>query len=136
MPAPPRKYPLGPQQRLALQLLAETPFGATEAAMFVNGFKRRVLVRLIRAGLATTQREIKAGQTGGRLRITEAGRRALETSYRARPSLSESRSRNAEASTSAPHVSPALASDSINRRTGASSTEAEFKVPATKLIAR
>jgi hypothetical protein len=135
MPASPRKYPLGPQQRLALQLLADTPFGATEAAMFVNGFTRRTLVRLIRAGLATTQREIKAGQTGGRLRITEAGRRALETLYRARASLSESRSRNAEASTSVPHVAPAPALDSINRSTGASSTEADFKVPATRLLA-
>jgi hypothetical protein len=79
MPAPPRKRLLGAQQRLALQLLADTPFGATEATMFVNGFKRQTLVRLIRAGLATTQREIKpGGQTIGRIRITEAGRRALE----------------------------------------------------------
>jgi hypothetical protein len=73
MPVPPRKRNLGAEQRLALQLLAGTPFGATEAAMFVNGFKRQTLVRLIHAGLATTQREIKAtGQTIGRVRITEA----------------------------------------------------------------
>jgi hypothetical protein len=79
MPAPPRKRHLGAQQRLALQLLAGTPFGATEANMFVNGFTRPTLVRLIRDGLVTTQREIKAGgQTIGRVRITEAGRRALQ----------------------------------------------------------
>ncbi len=76
---PRRKYRLGAQQRRALQLLASSPFGATETTMFVNGFTRQTLVRLIRAGLATTQREIKAGeQTIGRFRITEAGRRALE----------------------------------------------------------
>jgi hypothetical protein len=73
------KISLGAQQRLALQFLAGSPFGATEAAMFVNGFKRQTLLRLIRAGLATTRRDIEAGgQTVGRMRITEAGRRALE----------------------------------------------------------
>ena len=72
MPAPLRKHHLGEEPRLALQLLAGTPFGATETAMFVNGFKRPTLVRLIRAGLVATQREIKAGgQTIGRVRITE-----------------------------------------------------------------
>jgi hypothetical protein len=78
MPAPPRKHRLGAQQRLALQFLAGSPFGATDAAMLVNGFHRHTLVRLIRAGLATTEREIKAGQSIGRIRITEAGRRAIE----------------------------------------------------------
>jgi hypothetical protein len=61
MPPPPRKHHLGAQQRLILQLLADTPFGATEATMLVNGFKRRTLVRLIRGGLATAQNEISAG---------------------------------------------------------------------------
>ena len=75
----PSKHHLGAQQRRALQLLARAPFGATEAAMSANGFTRTTLVRLIRAGLATTQREIKAGEHNiGRVRITEAGRRALE----------------------------------------------------------
>jgi hypothetical protein len=73
-----RKRPLGTQQRLALQLLAGTPFGATEAIMFANGFTRRVLAGLIRAGLVTAQREMAGGQLVGRLRITEAGRRTLE----------------------------------------------------------
>jgi hypothetical protein len=79
MSIPPRKRYLGPEQRRALQLLAATAFGATETAMFANGFTRKTLASLIRAGLATTEREIKAaGQTVGRVRITEAGRRALE----------------------------------------------------------
>jgi hypothetical protein len=79
MPAPPRKRPLGQEQRRALQLLASTPFGVSESAMFLNGFERQMLLRLIRAGLATTEREdLKAGPSIGRVRITEAGRRALE----------------------------------------------------------
>jgi hypothetical protein len=57
MPAPPRKHRLGAHQRRALQFLAGTPFGATEASMFANGFARKTLVSLIGAGLATTQRE-------------------------------------------------------------------------------
>jgi hypothetical protein len=76
---PPRKRYLGTCQRHALLLLAGIPFGATDAAISANGISRLTLARLIRAGLATAQREIKAdGQTVGRVRITEAGRRALE----------------------------------------------------------
>jgi hypothetical protein len=60
-------------------LLAAIPFGATETAMFLDGFERYMVARLIRAGLATTEREdLKAGsQSIGRIRITEAGRRAI-----------------------------------------------------------
>jgi hypothetical protein len=78
MPVPPRKRYLGPEQRLALQLLAGTPFGATEAAMFLHGFTRKTLASLIRAGFVTVEREKAGGQLVGRVRITEAGRRALE----------------------------------------------------------
>jgi hypothetical protein len=78
MAAPTRKRLLGSEKRRALQLLASTPFGATEAAMFLHGFTRRVLARLIHAGLATVQREKAGGQLVGRVRITEAGRRSLE----------------------------------------------------------
>jgi hypothetical protein len=48
--------------------------------MFANGFTRRMLAVLIRAGLATTQRKNReaGSQSIGRVRITEAGRRALE----------------------------------------------------------
>jgi hypothetical protein len=79
MIALPRKRYLSAEQRRALQLLADIPFGVTDTAMFVNGFARQTLVRLTRAGLATTEREnLKAGQSVGRVRITETGRRALE----------------------------------------------------------
>jgi hypothetical protein len=80
MPAPPRKRLLGVHQRRALRLLASSPFGASEAMMFTNGFTRRMLARLVRIGLATRQRENTdaSSQSLGRVRITEAGRRALE----------------------------------------------------------
>jgi hypothetical protein len=79
MPRLPRNRHLSAEQRRALQLLADIPFGVTETAMSVNGFARQTIARLVRAGLATTEREnLKAGQSIGRLRITEAGRRALE----------------------------------------------------------
>jgi hypothetical protein len=79
MPRLPRNRHLSAEQRRALQLLADIPFGVTETAMSVNGFARQTIVRLLRAGLATTERDnLKAGQSIGRLRITEAGRRALE----------------------------------------------------------
>jgi hypothetical protein len=75
----PRKRHLSAVQRRALQLLADIPFGVTDTAMFVNGFARDTIVRLARAGLATMEREnLKAGQSIGRVRITDAGRRALE----------------------------------------------------------
>jgi hypothetical protein len=47
--------------------------------MFVNGLTRKMLVHLIRAGLATTEHQNLKGrsQSIGRVRITEAGRRAL-----------------------------------------------------------
>ena len=78
----PRKRRLGGEQRRALRLLAISPFGATEAIMLAHGFTRRTLAGLDRAGLATAQREtIKAGSKTinvGRVRITDAGRKALE----------------------------------------------------------
>jgi hypothetical protein len=75
----PGKRYLSAKQRRALQLLADVPFGVTDTVMFVIGFERETIARLVRAGLATTEREsLKAGQSFGRVRITEAGRRALE----------------------------------------------------------
>jgi hypothetical protein len=61
-------------------LLASSPFGASEVMMFANGFTRQLLARLIRTGLATTLRENPnvSSQRLGRIRITDAGRRALE----------------------------------------------------------
>ncbi len=47
--------------------------------MIANGFKGQMLSGLIRTGLAKAERETKAGsQPVGRVRITEAGQRALE----------------------------------------------------------
>jgi hypothetical protein len=77
MAAPPRKRLLGSEQRRALQLLAGTSFVATEAAMFLHGFTRKTLASLIRAGFVTVQREKAGGQLVARVKITEAGRRAL-----------------------------------------------------------
>jgi len=70
MATPPRKHRLGAEQRRALQLLASSPFGVTEVNMLAHGFTRRTPAGLIRAGLA-----IARGKT---IRITAAGRRALE----------------------------------------------------------
>jgi hypothetical protein len=64
-------------------LLASSPFGVSEATMFAQGFKRRMLASLICAGLATAQREnIKAGSQS-------LGRCALEgvTDHRPSPRL-------------------------------------------------
>src|SRR5260370_24286322 len=78
----PQKRHLGAEQRRALQFLASSPFGVSEALMFAHGFKRRMLASLIRAGLATAQREnIKAGSRAvGRVTTAEARRPALEGS--------------------------------------------------------
>jgi hypothetical protein len=82
MAAPPRKPRLTAEQRRALQLLASSPLGTTEAIMLAHGFTRRTLGGLVRAGLAKAQREtIKAGSHPievGHVRITNAGRRMLE----------------------------------------------------------
>jgi hypothetical protein len=76
--ARPRKRRLGGEQRRALQLLACSPFGATEAIMHVHGFARPMLAKLVRAGLATVQSETGKAIAVGRIRITDAGRRWLE----------------------------------------------------------
>jgi hypothetical protein len=74
-----RKRYLSAEHRRALQLLADIPFGVNDTTMFVNGFTRETIVRLVQAGLATTERDnLKAGQSIGRIRITEAGRQALK----------------------------------------------------------
>jgi hypothetical protein len=79
MPIPPRKRHLSAEQRRALQLLADIPFGINDTAMLLNGFARDTIARLVRAGFATTEREnLKASRSIGRVRITDAGRRALE----------------------------------------------------------
>ena len=76
-----RKRRVNPEQRRALQLLASSQFGVAEVIMLTHGFTRRTLAGLIHTGLATAQRETvnaASRSAGGRVRITEAGRRVIE----------------------------------------------------------
>jgi len=70
-----------PDRRRALELLAGSPTGCTEALLFAYGIIVEMLVGLIEAGLASTQAErVRAGSKTievARMRITEAGRQAL-----------------------------------------------------------
>jgi hypothetical protein len=77
---PTRKRRITLEQRRALQLLACSPFGAAEVIMLTHGFTRGTLAGLVRAGLATAQRETVETDRRlvGRIRITEAGRRVIE----------------------------------------------------------
>ena len=73
---------LSTDQRRALRLLDEAePRGATEAVMLAHGFKGELLAGLVRDSLASIAAEtITAGRKPievARLRITDAGRRAL-----------------------------------------------------------
>jgi len=62
-------------------MLAGSPAGATEAMMTAHGFPTALLVKLVRAGLATAHTErMMAGSRAidrARIKITDAGRRAL-----------------------------------------------------------
>ena len=74
---------LSPEQRRALELLAGSPRGVTEAVLMVYGLPAEMLARLVLAELATVVTEtIKAGNGRKirveRVRITGAGRRAIE----------------------------------------------------------
>jgi hypothetical protein len=77
----PRKRRLSGEARRALELLVDQR-GTTEALMLAHGFTDRMLVRLVRAGLITIRHEvIKTGAKligVGRVRITAAGRKAIE----------------------------------------------------------
>jgi hypothetical protein len=77
----PRKHSLSADRRRALNLLAASQDGCTEAIMLAHGFKVALLVDMIREGLTTAHNErvIAGGRTVDvtRVRITEAGRRAL-----------------------------------------------------------
>jgi len=70
-----------PERRRALELLAASPDGCTEAIILAHGFTTDFLVDLIRAGLATAQTERavvgRRSMQVTRMRITDAGRRAL-----------------------------------------------------------
>ena len=70
-----------PDRRRALELLAASHDGVTEAIMRAHGFTVEQMVELVRAGLATaTAERVVAGNRTmevAALRITEAGRRRL-----------------------------------------------------------
>jgi len=74
---------LNVERRQVLQLLASSADGVNEELLVLDhGFTRRMLTGLVRTGLATEERVItKAGSKPievVRVRITEAGRRAIE----------------------------------------------------------
>ena len=73
---------LDDDRRRALATLAENPDGCTRAIMLARGFPLALLNRLVRTGLATSHldREERPDKPIEivRLRITEAGRRALQ----------------------------------------------------------
>jgi hypothetical protein len=79
--ASPRRR-LTQEQRRALEMLVGDPHGVTEVFLFAHWFTGTMLAGLVRAGLATAQREaVKAGTKTTKVecyRITDAGRRALE----------------------------------------------------------
>jgi len=70
-----------PNRRRALELIACSPDGMTEAMLLAHGFTVDMLADLIRAGLATgkTERVVAGGRSMEvtRVRITGAGRRTL-----------------------------------------------------------
>jgi hypothetical protein len=70
-----------PDRRRALELLAASPDGCTEALMFANGFTAELLIELVRAGLASAHAERMVGDGKmtevARVKLTEAGWQAL-----------------------------------------------------------
>jgi hypothetical protein len=71
------------ERRQALELLASSPHGLTLRLLLMHGFTRRMVTSLVHNGLATAQPESTIGADGEtievvRIRITEAGRRAIE----------------------------------------------------------
>jgi hypothetical protein len=81
---PPLRRPrhgLQPDRRRALELLASSRDGATEAIMRAHGFTVAQMVELMRDGLATaTAERVVAGERMmevATVKITDAGRRVL-----------------------------------------------------------
>jgi hypothetical protein len=81
MPNKPRRRSPKPDRRRALELLAASPDGCSEAIMIAHGFTVEQLVKLVHTGLATAKAErvVAGGRTieVARVRITAAGRGAL-----------------------------------------------------------
>jgi hypothetical protein len=75
------KHRLDDDRRRALGIIAESPDGCSRAIMLARGFPLSVLIRLVRAGLATSH--IETEERGEkvieivRVKIADAGRRAL-----------------------------------------------------------
>jgi hypothetical protein len=80
MPRPRRRHPK-PDRRRALELLASSRDGCTEAMMFAHGFTIVQVVELVHAGVATAPTEcVAAGSRKlevARVRITDNGRQVL-----------------------------------------------------------
>jgi hypothetical protein len=81
MPHPYRRRGPKPDRRRALELLAASPEGCTEALMFANGFTAEPLVELVRAGLASAlaERMVAGGKQieVARVKISDASWQAL-----------------------------------------------------------
>jgi hypothetical protein len=75
--------PLSAEQRRVLVLLASIPHGVTEDTLVLaHGFDRGIIGGLVDEGLATAHREAGTGRATievVRIRITDAGRTALES---------------------------------------------------------
>ena len=70
-----------PEQRRALEMLADNPPGLTELRLMAYGFLLRMLAGLVRDGLATTSSStLQVGRNIEvvRVRITNAGIQALD----------------------------------------------------------
>jgi len=84
MPHPYHRRNRGPEpaRRRALELLAASPDGCTEALMVANGFSVELLLELMRDGLASAhpERMVADGtiMEVARVKITDNGRQALE----------------------------------------------------------
>ena len=82
MPHPYRRRGPKPDRRRALELLAASPEGCTEALMFANGFTAELLIELVRAGLVSAHAERVVGDGKmtevARVKLSEAGWQALE----------------------------------------------------------
>ena len=83
-----RKVELSADHRRALSLLAGLLHGCTEAILLAHGFKIEMLIILVRGGFAIATPEIvHAGNRPievVRVRITDAGRQALDGHFAAR----------------------------------------------------
>jgi hypothetical protein len=95
----PRRRGAKPDRRRALELLAASPEGCTEALMFANGFTAELLVELVRAGLASAhaERMVAGGKMmeAARVKISEvasasgrSGKRKGEINMRRRTFIS------------------------------------------------